>query len=119
MALHDEVSEARPKHLVRTHKGAGVTPQTFGRLKADESGVAPAQHGALAASNCSAILHASASVLLTSLWARGDAKGDPHRVTPVLLRRSPHGFRCAPKIGSGFFASKASKATVGRSLPAC
>src|SRR6266849_2518469 len=99
-----------------TQEEAGVTPQTFGRLKADESGVAPAQHGALAASNCSAIVHASASVVLTSLWARGDAKGDPHRVTPVFLRRSPHGFRCAPKIASGLFALKVSKATMGQSF---
>src|SRR6266852_8616418 len=102
-----------------THERAGVTPQTFGRLKAGESGVAPAQHGALAASNCSAILHASGSLVRTSLRARGDAKGDPHRVTPVLLRRSPHGFRCAPKIGSGLFASKVSKATMGQSFSAC
>src|SRR5713101_8904625 len=91
--------------LCGTHQRAGVTPRSSGRLKADESGVAPAQDGVLAASNCSWFLHASASLVRTSLWARGDAKGDPHRVTPVLLRRSPHGFRCAPKIGSGLFAS--------------
>src|SRR5260370_5857786 len=80
-----------------THERAGVTPQTFGRLKADESGVAPAQYGALAASNCSSFPHASACLVVTSLRGGGDAKRDPHRVTPGLLRPSPHGFRCAPK----------------------
>src|SRR5947209_1008597 len=79
---------ARGQNTAPSSSGwAGATPGNFGRLKAGESGVAPTQHGVLAASNCSSFLYASASFVRTSLWARDDAKGDPHRVTPVLLRR--------------------------------
>src|SRR5260370_37515681 len=72
-----------------THERAGVTPQTFGRLKADESGVAPASDRVLAAYPSPAFSRASTCSFRLLSPRRGDAGGEISRERCFL--RTFHG----------------------------